>query len=145
MANYKLYFDGSCSPQNPGGTAKYGFALFKYGQREPIVMDHGIIGTGPGMTNNLAEFTALWHGLMAFYLQVRDDPRGSMLICVGDSRLVVNVMNNKWGTDPSKPYYPSYDSANKLYHSLEKSGHLVGFKWIPREQNQMADDLSKIK
>ena len=144
MANYKLYFDGSCSPQNPGGTAKYGFALFREGHADPIELDHGTIGTGPGMTNNLAEFHALWHGMMAFYLDTRDHVNGNTLNCIGDSKLVVNIMNKRWHATSDKAYYTAYDSANKLRNTLIKSGHVVNFKWIPREQNEQADDLSKI-
>ena len=143
MALYRLYFDGSCSPVNPGGTAKYGFALFKEGVAEPVEIGHGTIGTGQGMTNNLAEFHALWHGLMAFYLKVRDET-GNTVNCFGDSKLVVQIMNRKWNARPGMPYYSGYDSANKLFNTLKKLGNTISFNWIPREQNQRCDDLSKM-
>jgi ribonuclease HI len=143
MANYKLYFDGSCGPKNPGGTAKYGFALFKDGRREPIELGHGTIGTGPGMTNNLAEFTALKHGLARFLYEVGPSG-GNVLHCIGDSQLVIKIMNRIWHASADNAYFPACVAVENLCDEVFLGGNVVDFKWIPREQNQQADDLSKI-
>lgn len=142
MAHYKLHFDGSCSPRNPGGTAAYGFALFKLGQEETVQTGSGVIGTGEGMTNNLAEFFALSKGLEAFYRLTQADLSKSLLTVYGDSKLVINMMNGHWRPDKEKAYYSAYDAALNMLRSI-RFRHSVTFDWVPREQNQMVDDLSK--
>ena len=144
MAPYRLYFDGSCSPVNPGGTAKYGFALFKEGVAEPVEIGHGTIGTGPGMTNNLAEFTALWRGLQAFLCLKGRDKHSNVLNCLGDSQLVVNIMNTTWHPHPEKSYFSAYRLADEVCDRLWIDGNCLNFQWIPREKNQFCDDLSKL-
>jgi ribonuclease HI len=140
MANYTLNFDGSCGPKNPGGTAAYGYILTKEG--ETIDSGHGILGTGEGMTNNLAEFYALAMGLHSFHHNV-PEPKGSILHVYGDSNLVIQIMNRHWRAKPDKPYYSAYDDALTRLLGLRNAGVTVFFDWIPREKNQMCDDLSK--
>ncbi len=106
-------------------------------------MGHGTIGTGPGMTNNLAEFTALWRGLQAFLCLKGRDRHGNTLNCVGDSQLVINIMNNKWHWHPDKSYFSAYLGANEVSDRLFMSGNCLNFQWITREQNELCDDLSK--
>ena len=40
---YKAYFDGSCGPRNPGGTAAYGAVIFR--QQERIWKERGLSST----------------------------------------------------------------------------------------------------
>jgi len=51
------WIDGACEPVNPGGTASYGLVI-KQGD-EVIVNNCGVVGSGNGMTNNVAEYSAL--------------------------------------------------------------------------------------
>lgn len=142
MANYKLYFDGSCGPKNPGGTAAYGFALFREGEQGPVEVGSGVIGTGEGMTNNLAEFYALDKGLCAFWQQDDWDKR-TRLNVYGDSNLVIQVMNRHWKAKSDKPYYSAYTKALSTLVDIRRNGLAVSFDWVPRELNQVCDDLSK--
>lgn len=141
MANYKLYFDGSCGPKNPGGTAAFGFVLFREGQQEPVEQGSGVIGTGEGMTNNLAEFYALWRGLTAFWKVLPG--RGDTLTVYGDSNLVIQIMSHNWRAKKDKPYYQSYAAAEGCLKDIRKLYVSVSFFWVPRELNQVCDDLSK--
>jgi ribonuclease HI len=143
MVNYTLHFDGSCGPKNPGGTAAYGFVL----KREGVVVEsgHAVIGSGPGMTNNLAEFHALWRGLVAFNKHSHDDLAAKhSLQVLGDSNLVVQIMNRQWRASADKAYFFDYEGANALRNILTKLGHTITFGWIPRAENQECDDLSKV-
>lgn len=143
MALYKLYFDGSCGPKNPGGTAAHGFVLLREGQEEPVRVGSGVIGTGTGMTNNLAEFHALDQGLCAF-ISCHEAPGARHALQVyGDSQLVVNIMNRHWKARPGKAYYESYANAVLNLGIIRRAGYVVSFDWIPREKNQLCDDLSK--
>ena len=142
MANYRLFFDGSCSPRNPGGTAGYGYALMKEGQEGPVRTGDGVIGTGEGMTNNLAEFYALDKGLSAFIF-VHETSQLHNLSVFGDSNLVIQVMSGHWHPKADKVYFPAYEYAAANLRLIRKRGHRVTFDWIPRKQNTMCDDLSK--
>jgi ribonuclease HI len=142
MANYKLFFDGSCGPKNPGGTAAYGFSLMLEGEMEPVETGYGIIGTGYGMTNNLAEFHALSKGLGSFILR-HGGAQKHHLSVYGDSKLVIQVMNKHWSPRAGRPYYLAYEDASFNLKVIRRRGHVVTFDWIPREMNDLCDGLSK--
>jgi len=140
MANYTLNFDGSCGPKNPGGTAAYGFVLRDISNPASPTTGNGVIGTGPGMSNNLAEFVALAKGLIAYETVAN---RGDFLQVRGDSKLVIQVMNRKWRASSDKLYYEGYVLANELLINIRAKGVTVHFDHVYREMNQECDDLSK--
>lgn len=139
MAHYTLNFDGSCGPKNPGGTAAYGFVV-KNWDGSIGLSGSGVIGTGAGMSNNLAEFVALAKGLIALEPQAN---RGDTLAVRGDSKLVIEMMNKKWRASREKLYYPGYLLANEMVMALRKAGVTLTFDHVYRELNQECDDLSK--
>ena len=144
MANYKLFFDGSCGPKNPGGTAAYGFALMGEGLEAPLEYGAGVIGSGPGMSNNVAEFHALLKGFEAFNrVRVLTSDRYDNLHVHGDSKLVIEVMSRRWKAKPDKLYFETYALADGWLSDLRKDRARVSFDWIPREMNTICDDLSK--
>jgi len=134
---WTIYFDGSCS--KPGGSAAYGFIL--YHNEEEVSSGHSIIGDGPGMTNNLAEHRALTEGLKSF-IQYKN-PYTKKLYIYGDSMLVVNQINGKWGSRGNKPYKKQYKENLQLITQIKQMGVKIYCEWIPREKNQKCDDLSK--
>jgi ribonuclease HI len=135
---YTLYFDGSCGPINPRGTAAYGYTLHRVGQK--IKEGHAIIGTGEGMSNNLAEFSGLAAGLQEFMTLVS----GAALLNVrGDSQVVINIMNRSWKARSNTLYWPAYVDADGWLREIRRKGVQVSFDWIPREQNTECDKLSK--
>lgn len=140
MTIYTLHFDGSCGPKNPGGTAAYGYTI-THGKE--ISTAHGVIGTGPLMSNNLAEFTALGQGLQDF-LAHGYNRRDALLNVRGDSQLVINIMGRRWKPKPESLYWPAYQWTDSLLRQIRRSGTAVNFDWIPREQNQECDNLSKM-
>jgi len=52
-----VFFDGLCEPKNPGGVVTYGYVIYKDGKR--IKAGCRVIGSGNGMTNNVAEYSGL--------------------------------------------------------------------------------------
>lgn len=138
MELWTLKFDGSCWP-NPGGKACYGYILYLHND---VIMDgEGVVGDGPGMSNNVAEFAALTKGLGAVlrsYVPIKN------LAVKGDSQLVINIMSGKW-KGKSGLYYNYAQDAKRLVAELRKSGVNITFDWIPREENQDCDDLSKVQ
>lgn len=146
---YEAYIDGGCEP-NPGGTAAYGVlvlrrGLERYGNgpndvepiEEPVWEDYGIVGSGPKMSNNVAEYSALIKLLE--WLDKNLLP-GEEVAVLSDNQLLVNQMQGKWSAKPSKLYYPYYQRSLTLM-LLDEFGSRIEFKWIPREQNP-ADSLA---
>lgn len=137
MDHFTLHFDGSCWP-NPNGVAAFGFVLSHQGS--VIDSGHGVIAEGQGTSNNMAEFCSLYKGLQSFLTKVEGTAH---LKVYGDSNLVVQIMNRKWGAKKDKAYWPAYDSALSLTKRIRNRGCTVTFDWIPREQNVECDKLSK--
>jgi len=132
----QVYIDGACEPSNPGGTATYGVVV-RHGTRT-LFSKSGVVGTGPRMSNNVGEYS----GLIAFlewYIGERKGLDSDWPVVHSDSQLLVKQMSGQWRvkTGLYKPYYLQVRDLMDR-HKL----HLV-FKWVPREQNEEADRLSK--
>jgi ribonuclease HI len=54
-----VYIDGACKPVNPGGTASYGLVVKFHQTGEVLYQEAKIVGSGPFMSNNVAEYSAL--------------------------------------------------------------------------------------
>jgi ribonuclease HI len=127
-----IYFDGLCRPKNPGGVATYGYVIYKDGQK--VKSGCGVVGSGAGMTNNVAEYSALKHAMEWISRNsVKDE-----IVIKGDSQLVIHQMNGTWQikSATSKKFVP------EIQRMLE--GRKTRFVWIPREQNAEADQLSNV-
>ncbi len=127
-----IYFDGLCRPKNPGGVATYGYVIFQDGKK--VKSGCGVIGSGAGMTNNVAEYSALKHAMeWVSRNSVKDE-----IVIKGDSQLVIHQLNGTWQikSGTSKKFVP------EIRRLLE--GRKTRFVWIPREQNAEADQLSNV-
>jgi ribonuclease HI len=127
-----IYFDGLCRPKNPGGVATYGYLIYQDGKK--VKSGYGVIGSGAGMTNNVAEYSALKQAAEWLIRYGGDDE----VVIKGDSQLVIHQMNGTWQvkSGTSKKYVP------EIRRLLE--GRKTRFVWIPREQNVDADELSNL-
>lgn len=128
-----VHIDGACGPINPGGTVSYGI-LIKY--PNGYVYHHGeIIGSGPTMSNNVAEYSALVKALKELMLEGKENEK---IVIHSDSQLVVNQMLGKWRVRRGL-YIKMFSKARSLANCFKQ----LEFKWIPRELNTDADLLSK--
>jgi ribonuclease HI len=127
-----IYFDGLCRPKNPGGVATYGYLIYHDGKK--VKSGNGVVGSGAGMTNNVAEYSALKRALEWVNRYGGDDE----MVIKGDSQLVIHQMNGTWQikSETSKKFVPEIQKLLK--------GRKARFIWIPREQNAEADLLSNI-
>ena len=127
-----IYFDGLCRPKNPGGVATYGYLIYQDGKK--VKSGHGVVGSGAGMTNNVAEYTALKQAAE----WVSQNNSDKEIVIKGDSQLVILQMNGTWQvrSATSKKFVP------EIRRLLE--GRNTHFIWIPREQNIEADELSNL-
>ena len=134
---YKAYFDGSCGPKNPGGTAGYGAVIF---QRKKRIWEHSeVYRPPPGKerqtSNNLAEYLGLIAILEHFiHMETQNEP----IMVYGDSKLVIQQMTGQWKI--REGIYEPFAQRAKI---LAKEFSLIGWQWIPRSQNTIADGLSK--
>jgi ribonuclease HI len=127
-----IYFDGLCYPRNPGGVAAYGYLVYR--NSELIHKGFGGIGEGKGMTNNVAEY----EGLLAAVQWIVDEEIEDEILIKGDSQLVIKQMKGEYRVNSatSKKYVPEI---KKLLQAKR-----VNFVWIPREENEEADKLSRV-
>ena len=141
----ECYFDGCCEPTNPGGTAAFGAVIFKDGERiwDCSRIFRPIPGREKETSNNVAEYS----GFIAIleYLIEHGLQRESILIR-GDSNLVIQQMfGTRYGDYVKKwrikagLYVPVAHKAGKLLGQFPRTKG----QWIPREENSIADELSK--
>lgn len=142
MAKTRVYdlvgwFDGSCAPVNPGGTAGWGFVLHDRHGVE-ISREHGVVGSGPKMSNNVGE-----HAACANLLELVADLAGRRwrVLVFGDSNLVINQMAGRWKAKNGL-YIDEYRRGVRALANLRRLGVKVTFRWVPRMQNELADELS---
>jgi ribonuclease HI len=121
-----LYCDGACEP-NPGPCA---WAFVAYDHNHNIIhRAAGFIGEG---TCNVAEWEAVLEAIKYVHGSVY-----KRILIRSDSKLIVNQLTGRWRC--KKPHLQPYlASARSLAKTFEK----LHIAWIPREQNQLADELA---
>jgi len=130
----KAYIDGACAPENPGGMASYGLAIYE-GDKQ-IYTKAAIVGKGKGMSNNVAEYSSL----IAFLEWYKASGNGREAIVLSDSQMVINQMRGTWRVHGGL-YLAYYEKATELL--TKETYDKLQFKWIPREQNWEADRLAE--
>ncbi len=125
-----VHIDGLALPTNPGiGT--FGFTVYE-GNRK-LAEGSGLAGYD--VTSNYAEYTALVEALKKLkQLRIEGD-----VLVRSDSQLLVGHMSKGWEAKGGG-YIPRLKEAKDL---LREFGS-VTFEWIPREQNEEADLLTRI-
>jgi ribonuclease HI len=134
MRRFVGYFDGACAPINPGGTMGYGCYVTENGRT--IWKCAGISEDRPS-SNNLAEYLGLIE-LLEHFIWVELN-NCEIEIC-GDSQLVIQQMSGRWRIKQGL-----YAEAARHAQRLCRQFTSIHFQWIPREQNDLADELSKLE
>lgn len=127
-----FYCDGLIEPRNPGGFACWGWIALSDSSNQ-IATDCGCVGHGDGMTNNIAEYWAFINAATWALMHHPDKP----VTYRTDSKLVVEQVNGRWKVN-SDQLRPLADLAR---HLLTETGGIL--EWVPREQNTIADALSR--
>jgi ribonuclease HI len=140
MANaVTIFTDGACEPINPCGAASAAFVVVNHAN-EIIHQEAKVIGVGRGMTNNLAELTAI-----AEALKWAENQGYRSVTILSDSKLSVNLLNGRWSANQSAAYYPAYQAAKDAIVALREKGVKVIIRWTPRDEfwfNTVADELA---
>lgn len=133
-----LHFDGACEPRNPGGVATGGWIIQRE-DRNLVVRGCAEFARGPKATNNFAEWCALGCGLRAMLDRI-DDFAGCVLKIYGDSQLVINQLNRDWACN-KEHLQKLRQRCDAILQELRLPAWIA--EWIPREQNEAADALSR--
>ncbi len=127
----EVYIDGLCELSNPGGIATYGYVF----EEDVNETGFGFVGRGEAMSNNVAEYAGL---IAALQLLLHLGKQNKQIIIYSDSQLLINQMSDKWQVHEG--FYVFYwKRAKRLSTKFPNSS----FKWVPREQNTKADQLSR--
>jgi ribonuclease HI len=129
----EVYTDGLCEPINPKGIATYGIVISGRGSEARL---RGDVGVGEGMSNQVAEYMAVYKALEFLIDRGTTSDR---VIVYTDSQLVANQMNGLWKA--KKGMYLGLYLKTK---DLAKAFSMLSFQWIPREENKEADKLSQL-
>lgn len=131
---YVAYGDGACEPTNPGGNMGVG-AFILDPHRKRIFEHSEYIVAHPHNSNNVAEYLALL-AVLGFF--INEGITAHPIKYVGDSQLVIKQMAGDWSANKGA-YLKYYQKASQLIILFDD----ITFHWIPREQNELADELSK--
>ena len=132
-----VYFDGACEPYNPKGIATYGYVIYRDYDKK--------VAEGKGLaaepfsyqsSNNVAEYTAM---IKALEFLVNHHLTDEEVIVKGDSQLTIRQMLGLYNVNAPR-IIPLYKKAKELASQFRK----IKFIWIPREENEEADELSHI-
>lgn len=127
------WVDGACEPRNPGGTATYGMVV-KDPSGRVLESQGGVIAVGPEASNNVGEYG----GLLRF-VEWMIARRYKQAVVYSDSRLLINQMIGDWRVKGGL-YAPFHAKVVGLIAARKLK---LVFCWVPREENQEADALSK--
>jgi ribonuclease HI len=137
-----IYFDGSCGNiKNASAPMGVGIAVFISGQYdEELSKAIGIATweTKDRGTNNIAEYIGCVEAM-----KLAGDIKRTMFkadcTVYSDSQFVVNTFNGI-----SKLKEEHYKKYKEQAHNNRQPYGSIKLEWIPREQNQKADELSKL-
>lgn len=140
------FFDGSIGPSNPGGNMGWGAYISKYNfetdKEDELYFDCGGEKAATENTNNVAEYKAL--ELVLDFLLTQPP---SEIFIQGDSMLVIKQMTGRWRikegayVETAKVCKEKLGQIQKL-HLFKDVRFNPNIKWIPREENLFADELS---
>ncbi len=127
----ELFFDGFCET-NPGTLGGFGVVIKNDGK---IIKTISKSFNGEKISNNVAEYMGLFTGLT--YL-LENKLQHEEIRIFGDSMLVIMQTKGFWRI--KKGFYKDIALKTQL---LKKKFDNLKLEWIPREENTMADELSK--
>jgi ribonuclease HI len=129
----EVHFDGSCQPPHRG-VAGYGFTIhgegLDYTERGLAAPPHS-----ERSTNNVAEYI----GAIRALEHLRSRGFHGQVILMGDSELVIKQLQGEY--EVRSEHLKAYHQHLKMLLETFPNARI---EWIPREQNEEADALSKL-
>ena len=137
-AKIDAYFDGACEPINPGGTASFGAVVLFDGKAvwQCSRLFETLSGREKETSNNVAEYS----GLLSILDWLKEKGVEDVSTKIhGDSKLVIEQMSRNWKIKAGH-YVPLAEKALQMLDNFKRRPIM---QWISREENNLADDLSK--
>lgn len=129
---FHCYFDGACEPYNPQGAMGIGAVVYDKGDK---IFEHsGFEDYYFANTNNVAEYKAV---NCIFDFLIHEKLFDNEILVMGDSKLVINQLTKRW-----KIKGGMYASEARKAQEYAKQFSDIYYQWIPREINDVADELS---
>lgn len=135
----EFYFDGACGPKNPGGRCGGGAIIYQDGEPLTTVVSEYIPKEEGKTSNNLGEFWGLYKALE--WLK-ENNLNEEQIFVKGDSNMVINQASGNWKIKTKKPMIYT-EVGLEVVEFINNNFPFIEFEWIPREQNEIADGLSK--
>jgi len=128
-----VWADGLCEPVNPGGIACYGWIASRDGLK--LSEGLGVAARGSRATNNVAEYQAV---IEALRWLLSAGHSGEPVELRSDSQLVTRQLAGDYAVRSGR-IRPLYDQARALLSQFRD----IRLRWVPRDQNEEADALSR--
>lgn len=125
--------DGLCEPINPGGIAAYGWVAYRDGEK--IGEGYKVVAEGPEATNNVAEYSGI---IAALKWLLENNLQDEEIDLKSDSQLCIFQLNGFYQVK-SPRILPLYQEATELLGKFPN----IKLQWVPREENEEADALSR--
>ncbi len=122
--------DGLALPRNPG-VGTFGFVIYEGDKK--VAQGHGL--AGEDVTSNFSEYAALAEALK----KLRQLGLDGDITVRSDSQLLVGQMSKGWKVKGGG-YVVKLAEVKELMRGLGS----VTFEWVPREQNEEADLLTRV-
>ena len=139
--NFYVFCDGSCYNEPGKNTAGWAAVITK---ENPLEKEH-IIEVKEGWfedgTNNQAEWQALIGGLFLVgkYSTFFPDVKFTM---ISDSELIINQAKGIYRVR-NEELQKLHRQFQSIMRVLKRQGVVISFKWVRRQENKVADYLSK--
>ncbi len=139
--NFYVFCDGSCYNEPGKNTAGWAAVITK---ENPLEKEH-IIEVKKGWfengTNNQAEWQALIGGLFLVgkYSTFFPDAKFTM---ISDSELIINQAKGVYRVR-NEELQKLHRQFQRVMRVLKRQGVVISFKWVRRQENKVADYLSK--
>lgn len=134
------YFDGACEPSNPGGHMGAGMVVKCIHTKRTLYSESLAYNAHPSNTNNVAECIALYYTL-EFLLSSSLDHKE--IVIYGDADLLIKHASGEWTFRHKGGRY--HNGMQKVLDTVKKFKSTPEFRWLPREYNTAADELSQYK
>lgn len=133
---FNLYFDGlfrNLKDVSDAGVMCFGWLLLQ--DSHLIAYGYGAVARGRDATSNIAEYMGLIDGLEAMVdMSIGYDP----VVVYGDAKSIIHQMLGRSKVSTHR-VQPMYRKARRLARQL----YVTDWRWIPRQQNKSADQLSR--
>lgn len=133
----QVYFDGACHNKKDD-VSKMGVGVHANLAGQEIFAK----GFSPDTlgTSNVAEWTGCLAALLVAESQIGRIGGIKEVELISDSQLIVKQLKGEWSIKETN-FLKYYYDCQEIIKRIRKR---VSIKWVPREQNKRADELSKI-